>query len=101
MILERTLFLILQEASPFEINGFGEENRKEFNNDQRIENINKFNLNLIDKIFQLRNLLKAVSSGNPYEKYDAIFNNQSDRLNIFKHIRLRITKIEDLLKYCD
>jgi len=98
MKLERTLFILLNEILSFPLKSFSEVTKKQVIEELQNNKENKYFISLVDKIFSLRFLIKALSSGNPYEKYDALFANEYDRLNVFKFIRKRIENIEQLYK---
>lgn len=97
MKLERTLFLLLIEITQMNIISFSQTTKVELL-DIASQNGSSPNLiKLINKIFEFRIFIKAISSGNPYEKYDALSQIDSNRIGIFSHIQVRINKIESLI----
>jgi len=97
MKLERTLHLLLLECTELDIIGFSKVSKRKVIDELQVKHKSKEVIILVTKIYNFRNLIKAISSGNPYEKYDALYQADSDRISIFANLKMRIRKIEEIL----
>ena len=94
--LERTLFLILIELVEIDIDGF---NQISYNKIKKIlEKDCTIIDSLIDKLFELQAFLKSVSNNNPYVRDDALSKADTNRIKVFDLIKMKINRIELLLK---
>lgn len=95
--LERTLHLLLNDVLEIKVEGFS------FVNTERVKaylseiDAQEEIVVLVDKIFELRSFLKAITRGNPYEKYDALYKADLNRISVFDNIEMRLKKIEKLI----
>lgn len=94
--LERTLFLILIELVEIDIDGF---NQISYNKIKKILEKDCIIIDsLIDKLFELQAFLKSVSNSNPYVRDDALSKADTNRIKVFDLIKMKINRIELLLK---
>lgn len=100
MKLERTLFLVLCDFVPFDVLSFSSETKALILDRLASIGASVEQISVVEKIFDLRYFLRALSSGNPYEKYDVLYASETDRLGVFDNIRARIKKIEELIDFC-
>ena len=94
--LERTLFLILIELIEIEIDGFNkisyEKIKEAIKKDNYVVDI------LVDKLFDLQSFFKSISNNNPYVRDDALSKADTNRIEVFNFIEIKINRIELLAK---
>lgn len=95
MKIERTLYLFLLSIVEKDRVGFSLKNKNQILSSiqDRNNEVLEIKVALVNKIFELRVLIKALSTGNPYEKYDALSQIDTDRITVFTHVRVRIKKL--------
>lgn len=95
MKIERTLYIFLLDIVEKDRVSFNLRNKNQILSSIQDKNneVSKIKIALINKIFELRVLIKALSTGNPYEKYDALYQIDTDRITVFTHVRIRVNKL--------
>ncbi len=91
MSLEKNLFSILKMLTNNKVSGFNDkaliELKKTYTNE-------KSRLSVILKLFELRNFLKKIASGNAYVRDVALENAATNRLTVFKFIKIQVKAID-------
>ena len=84
--LERMLYFILNALLESETDGFNQASYQKI----KISLLKKDTIqeDIIDRVFEMHIFLKSISSNNPYVRDDALSKADTNRLDVFKMIRI-------------
>ena len=97
--LERMLYFILNALLESETDGFNQASYQKI----KISLLKKDTIqeDIIDRVFEMHIFLKSISSNNPYVRDDALTKADTNRLDVFKMIRIKMNRIEGLVNRMD
>jgi hypothetical protein len=97
--LERMLYFILNTLLESDTEGFNHASYQKI----KISLTKKDTIqeNIVDRIFEMHIFLKSISSNNPYVRDDALIKADTNRLDVFKMIRVKMNRIKGLVNSID